>query len=336
VYNKAIRAAFISSGINGGYRLSLLVSITCTAYNQEKYIARTLDSFLMQQTDFDYEVLIHDDASTDYTAAIIREYESRYPHIFKPWYQTENQWSKGIRLHTACNLPRALGKYVAMCDGDDYWTDPFKLQKQVDYMEAHPDCTLCFHAIELVKNNQKPTGRFIKPYDESCIVPIEDIIIGGGGFIGTNSVVFPIKCLQTLPGFYLRAPVADVPLQLFLASQGPVYYMDEVMSAYRQGVEGSWNSHMAKSRKDYLRHLSEMIRMAEEFNVFTEYQYADSVRVRQLKNEFLFHVVEGNMQAIKEEKYRSHYQQLSKYNLAMIYMKRYFPDLYDKLRAYKK
>ncbi len=319
----------------GGYRLSILVSITYTAYNHEKYLAQALDSFLMQQTDFEYEVLVHDDASTDNTVSIIREYESRYPHIIKPWYQSENQWSKGIRLHTAYNLPRARGKYIAMCDGDDYWTDPFKLQKQVDYMEANPDCTLCFHAIELIKNNQKPTGRFIKPYDESCIVPIEDIIIGGGGFIGTNAVIIPKKYLQTLPEFYLRAPVADVPLQLYLASQGSVYYINEIMSAYRQGVEGSWNSHMDKARKDYIKHLSEMIRMTEEFNIFTDYKYAESVKLRQLKNEFLIHVVEGNIQVVKEEKYRPHYQQLSVYNIAMLYMRRYFPYLYDKLRIYK-
>ncbi len=116
-----------------------LVSIDCLTYNHENYIRDALEGFLMQKTDFAFEVLIHDDASTDQTANIIRKYEKKYPGVIKPIYQKENQFSQDGDISKQFQYPRAKGKYIAICEGDDYWTDPYKLQKQVDFLEAHPD-----------------------------------------------------------------------------------------------------------------------------------------------------------------------------------------------------
>ena len=110
-----------------------IVSICCITLHHEKYIRDAIEGFLMQKTSFPIEILIHDDASTDDTANIIREYEEKFPNIIKPIYQTENQYSKGISISATYQFPRALGKYIALCEGDDYWTDPLKLQKQVDF-----------------------------------------------------------------------------------------------------------------------------------------------------------------------------------------------------------
>lgn len=121
-----------------------LLSIVCPTYNQEAFIAQTLDGFLAQQTDFSFEILINDDASTDGTARIVAEYAERYPHIIRPFYQTENQY----RLGKPC-VPelfvKARGRYIAFCEGDDYWTDPRKLQLQVDFLESHPDYVITYH-----------------------------------------------------------------------------------------------------------------------------------------------------------------------------------------------
>ena len=122
-----------------------VVSICCVAYNHVHFIRQCLDGFVMQKTNFPFEVLIHDDASTDGTQDIIREYEAKYPDIIKPIYQKENQYSKGVRVSLVYNYSRVRGKYVALCEGDDYWTDPYKLQKQVDFLEAHPDYVMCSH-----------------------------------------------------------------------------------------------------------------------------------------------------------------------------------------------
>lgn len=117
-----------------------LVSICCITYNHVDYIRDCLDGFLMQQCDFKFEILIHDDCSTDGATEIIQEYQKKHPDIVKPIFQKENQWSKGVRgISSKYNFPRAKGKYIAMCEGDDYWTDPLKLQKQVDFLENNAD-----------------------------------------------------------------------------------------------------------------------------------------------------------------------------------------------------
>lgn len=121
----------------------IVVSIVSLAYNHAKYIRQCLDGFIMQKTTFAFEVLIHDDASTDGTADIIREYELKYPNIIKPIYQTENQYQKGVAIGATYLYPRVQGKYIAECEGDDYWTDPLKLQKQIDLLEKHPECSFC-------------------------------------------------------------------------------------------------------------------------------------------------------------------------------------------------
>lgn len=120
----------------------LMVSIRCLAYNHEPYIRQCLEGFIMQKTNFRFEAVVHDDASTDGTVAIIREYAEKYPNIIKPIYETQNQYSKhdgslGRIMSAACT-----GKYIAMCEGDDYWIDPYKLQKQVDFLETHLDYSM--------------------------------------------------------------------------------------------------------------------------------------------------------------------------------------------------
>ena len=125
----------------------VIVTIKCLVYNHEPYLRDCLDGFVMQQTNFPFVAIVHDDASTDGSAAIIREYEEKYPDIIKPIYETENQYSKhdgsvGRIMDVAIDATGA--KYVAMCEGDDYWTDPLKLQRQVDFMEENPECGLCY------------------------------------------------------------------------------------------------------------------------------------------------------------------------------------------------
>ena len=124
-----------------------LVAIKCLVYNHEPYLRDCLEGFVMQQTNFPFVAIVHDDASTDGSAAIIREYEEKYPNIIKPIYETENQYSKhdgSVGRIVDAAIDDTGAKYVAMCEGDDYWTDPLKLQKQVDFMEANPEYGLCY------------------------------------------------------------------------------------------------------------------------------------------------------------------------------------------------
>ena len=146
-----------------------LVSICCITYNHAPYIKQCIEGFLMQQTTFPIEILIHDDCSTDGTTEIIRDYEKKYPDLIFPLYEEENQYQKGKASEIDFyNYKRARGKYIAYCEGDDYWTDPLKLQKQVDFMEANPDYSVCFHEIAIYNAMNKlfaPSPTYSKDGD---------------------------------------------------------------------------------------------------------------------------------------------------------------------------
>jgi len=134
-----------------------LVSIRCAVYNHEPFLRQCLDGFVMQQTTFPFEAIVHDDASTDGSAAIIREYAEKYPDIIKPIYETENQYCKhyGSLMKIIDDHIHPAAKYIAVCEGDDYWTDPNKLQLQVDFLESHPDYVITSHDFSVFDNNKK-------------------------------------------------------------------------------------------------------------------------------------------------------------------------------------
>ena len=134
-----------------------IVTVLCLTYNHAPYIRQCLDGFVMQRTTFPFEVLVHDDASTDGTAAIVREYELRHPGLFRVIYQTQNQYSKHDGLLYANVARHIRGQYVAYCEGDDYWTNPDKLQLQLDYMLAHPRCTLCYTNLDYLYQDRGHT-----------------------------------------------------------------------------------------------------------------------------------------------------------------------------------
>lgn len=133
-----------------------LVSIKCTVFNHEKYLRQCLDGFVMQKTNFPFEAIVHDDASTDHSADIIREYAAKYPNIIKPIYETENQYSKhdgSLARILDSELDKSGCKYIAVCEGDDYWIDPLKLQKQVDFLESHTDVVVCSHTFPIYQQD---------------------------------------------------------------------------------------------------------------------------------------------------------------------------------------
>ena len=219
----------------------ILVSICCLTYNHAPYIRQCLDGFMMQKTTFQFEVLIHDDASTDGTTNIIREYESKYPSQIKPIYEDHNQWVLGRKGSAIFNFPRAQGKYIAMCEGDDYWTDPYKLQKQVDFLESHPDYTLCFHnAIEHWEKGENEDSLFVKGVTNSRDYTGYEIL--EIWTIPTASVVFKKSVIDSdLYQKAVREPrflFGDIVLFLTNAEFGKLHYINETMSVYRRQENG--------------------------------------------------------------------------------------------------
>lgn len=311
-----------------------MVSICCLTFNHEPYIRKALDSFLMQKTTFPFEIVIHDDASTDGTADIIREYQENYPDIVHSLCQEENQYSKGIsNISGVFNFPRAQGKYIAMCEGDDYWSDPYKLQKQVDYMEQHPDCTLCFHAADIVSEDQAFRSREIRPYEESRICTPEDVIDKKANY-PTASLLFPAKFVKHLPRYYFDCPVGDIPLQLHLIAHGYAYYMDEHMSVYRQGVSVSWSEQMERGNYEekLKQHHEKMKLMFQGFEEQTGGKYHEAVKSAIGRMDFLTQLNVRHYRQAKAPEFRKYYRELPLLTKVLIDVEVYCPWLYRLMR----
>ncbi|HLP47644.1 MAG TPA: glycosyltransferase [Candidatus Kapabacteria bacterium] len=212
------------------------VSILCITYNQEKYVRQTLESFIMQKTDFDFEILIHDDASTDKTVHIIKEFEKKHSKIIRLAIQKENQFSKGFfGVPAKTILQMARGDYFAFCEGDDYWTDPDKLQKQADLLDENPNLSMCFHSAKVLFEN-KESNDYIYPDSKSTQnFAFEELL--KLNFIQTSSVMYRRQEYEDFPTNIL--PV-DWYLHLYHAKLGKIGFIDEVMSVYRRHAGGIW------------------------------------------------------------------------------------------------
>jgi len=227
---------------NWNNKSSITISITCVTYNQENYIRETLDSFLMQKTNFSFEILIHDDASTDRTQDILREYENRFPTIIKAVYQKNNQFSKGINPMSFL-FNKVKGKYIAFCDGDDYWSDENKLQVQVEEMEKYPNIDMSFHPSYKFVNGSIDNKYLAKHSNKSKIFTPSEIILGGGEFCPTASLMFRSRLIPKLPEWSKRIIPGDFPIQIIGSySGGGALYIDRVMSVYRVGAIGAWSN----------------------------------------------------------------------------------------------
>lgn len=301
------------------------VSIICNTYNHEKYIKDALNGFLMQKAEFKYEILIHDDASTDGTADIIREYEEKFPDIIKPIYQNVNQYSQNIDVTFAHQLPRAKGTYIALCEGDDYWTDSLKLQKQFSLMEKHPEIDICAHTASVMNASTNKIFSYIKPSNKQSIFNIEEVIIGGGSFVATNSLFYRKSLNIQIPEFRDFLPL-DYTLQIHGALRGGMLYLPENMSTYRYLVPGSWTNRM-KNVKMYDEHYKKMQKMLELLDCYTEGKYTDTIKERSYEEMYLFIEQTKQYDMLSQEDINKWYRNKPISWKAKALIKRYFPQL---------
>lgn len=244
----------------------VMVSISCTAYNHERYIGKAIEGFVSQQTDFRYEVLIHDDASTDSTAQIIREYAEKYPDVIRPIYQTQNQYSQGVNIGRDIIMPQVRGKYIAYCEGDDYWIDPHKLQKQVDFLEKHPEYSATAHnccfvgadgeEIENIYPIYRPytSHRFtLKRFSREVVYP------GQTATIVCRKSVYTFASEEERNAFYgIRTTTGDKRSMLKMLLAGDIYCFEDVMSAYRIVTQSgdSWSAANYGKNLSYFLHIT--------------------------------------------------------------------------------
>lgn len=213
----------------------------CATFNQASYIKQCLDSLVSQKTNFPYKVIVHDDASTDGTTEIVRDYARRYPDLVTAVIQESNIYSRGISYEGYTNPYLVDCKYIALCEGDDWWLCPDKLQLQYDYMEQHPECSLCVHEVELFDDARQKRIRVTPGNDDDKEYSLDEVILGGGGLFGTNSMFFRMKDRDKSEE-YLNWGVGDYPVTIWLATLGSVHCIGRTMSAYRINAKGSWTS----------------------------------------------------------------------------------------------
>ena len=221
------------------------VSVVSTTHNQEAYVREAFDSFVAQQTDFPVEVVVADDASTDATPVIIREYADRYPHLFRPIFRSENL---GLNRNLVGALSVARGEYVALCEADDYWIDPLKLSKQVTFLDRHPQTAVCFHPVRVIWEDGRADDSEFPPVSWRRDLTLDALI--RRNFIQTNSVVY-----RRLPR-YDDIPADVMPLDWYLhvrhAARGNIAMLPETMSVYRRHSQGMWYNAAANRTKFWL------------------------------------------------------------------------------------
>lgn len=234
---------------------AVIVSVLCFTFNHEQYIRDAINGFLMQETTYPFEIIIHDDASTDATASIAKSFADLYPNIIKLVIQKENQCSRGEKVCLIA-FGFARGKYIAFCDGDDYWTDHHKLQIQIDEMIGHSECGISFHPAMCVDSNGiNPPKEICRHANTTLVLPAEGVILNGGGYMPTASLMLKREILEELPNWFYRVPGGDYFIQCLASFNAGALFIDRGMSVYRANVPGSWsvnNSYKNKLNVDVI------------------------------------------------------------------------------------
>lgn len=278
------------------------VSVICITYNHEDYIRDALEGFVTQKTNFRFEVLIHDDASTDGTADIIREYEAKYPELICAVYQTENQHSKGVPISRTFLEPLAKGAYIAWCEGDDFWCDPCKLQKQFDYMEAHPECNICASRAVFADHD---TGRCtIRPKQAmDRVYTIEETIMLGGLFFATATFFMRRHIYIDLPECFRTRYFGDLQLLIYGSEGGGCYAMQDVMTVYNNKRKGSYTERTWKD-VEFRNTINEhALQMFERINQYYDYKYDDAIQNRIRHYQYRILKSQGKLDEIQGDEY---------------------------------
>jgi glycosyltransferase involved in cell wall biosynthesis len=213
------------------------VSVCMWTYNHEKYIAQAIESVLMQETDFECELIIGEDCSIDGTRAVVADYQKRYPDRIRAFLRRKNL---GGYENSKQVLAAAHGQYIALLDGDDYWTSSHKLQKQVDLLENHPEYSMCFHRVAMVHDGQSSPVAYRGLLNAKPVIGFWEAV--GSFAIQTCSVVCRNGYFDPLPDWYRTLKSGDYSLYLILSRHGSIGYLDETMSVYRLHSGGYWST----------------------------------------------------------------------------------------------
>lgn len=314
-----------------------LVSIICNTYNHASYISQCLNGFFIQRTNFPFEVLVHDDASTDNTPDIIREYECKYPQILKPIYQKENQYSKGKDIFFDHQCLRAKGKYIAICEGDDYWIDPLKLQKQIDFLESHSNYALVYTLSKVYDQANERVARY----------PTGSKFKGFNTLLAGNQIPALTTCIRTNVIIEYRNDVkpqeqnwlmGDYPMWLWIAFHYEIMFLPEETTVYRVLEESASHSqNLQKQEKFTLSIIDIMLFYIDKFKISPTQEHLESI------NQFYYELYDKYMHEGCYKKSRHYakildikYIQTRKHKKVRLFYLRYLKYKFFKAIKYRK
>ncbi len=305
------------------------VSVALITYNHEKFIAESIDSVLKQEVDFDYEIVIGEDSSTDATRRIVTDYQKKHPEKIRSLLREKNL---GMNRNFAETLQACSGEYIALLDGDDYWSSPHKLQKQVDFLENHPECVMCFHDVTvLFEDGKQEAWRHLSSKSKEFFT-VEDVL--KGNFIPTGSALFRTGLVQKFPEWFYGLRLGDWPLFFFLAQHGKIGFINELMGVYRIHAAAAWSAKSKILRTDAV---------GKTYEHFEEYVsgHSDLARNKNIMNILagryfdLAYFYEANGYLVQAKHYALKCLRLYFFlhgtlrrPLAKILMKLYLPELY--------
>ena len=276
-------------------------SIICNTFNHEKTIAKAIESFLIQKTNFLFEILIHDDASEDKTQEIIESYIQRFPGRIDAIFQDENMTQKGFSV-TEINSHRARGEYITYCEGDDYWIDSERLQKLVDILESDSDITLVGHA-SLIQNHRFPNFQRVWKVKDGFL-NMDEVIRERGILFANNAVMVRANVLN-YPEYSKMLLVQDTKRVISAGLTGKIFAINEVMSVYQQGIPGSWTDRTRFNAQKMIKHYQSEYQFFMEFDLQTNNKYHESVQsVLDLLN-YLIALHEQNSDCFKGDYHNS-------------------------------
>lgn len=304
---------------------NIIVSVAMITYNHESCISQAIESVLMQEADFNFELVIGEDCSTDRTCVIIEDYCKQYPEKIRLIRYDRNQ---GLLLNFYNVLNMCQGKYIALLEGDDYWSSQYKIQKQVDFLEEFRNCSICYHTVECFFEDKSKPSYYYPDFNQKKCSNIEDLLVGN--FISTCSVMFKNRLFNKLPDWYFSLKLGDWPLHIFNAQYGEIGYINEVMSAYRIHQGGVW------SRKDRYEIILDTEDMLKKVDLFLNKKYTKLIYAA-IANWYYELFVEGDKRVNFEEavnysknciKSRTFLKYKGKKDLLKMYCLAFFPTLY--------
>jgi glycosyltransferase involved in cell wall biosynthesis len=287
------------------------VSVCMITYNQEKFIAQAIESVMMQETDFDYELVIGEDCSTDRTRDICTAYQEKYPNKIKLLQHEKNL---GMMQNFVQTFSTCIGRYVALLEGDDYWTAPHKLQKQADFLDTHPDYAICFTRTMVSADDANRESYSIpSPKYQKDTLTIEDLLRVNS--IATCSVMFRNGLLDSFPDWFFSLMMGDWPLHIMNAQHGKIGYIDELMAVYRIHA----NSHY--SSRNRIINLLGNIDFYRTINVHLNYKYQSLIR------ELLAKTYQDIATEYLQKKDKSNAKRYTIESIRSLPLKRYFSNI---------